>query len=261
MLPDEQKVAEMLSGLTRVGAPADFDLRLKGRIATSRPVRHAGWLFPALKLAVPAAGLVLLAGSLYFSGYLSADVTRLPVAAVEQGQPEPARDQGRAFSDDERDPVNKEPETASVGSREPEKNMSADPIRGTPRMNRAAERPLGGSVDRTARADNTVLTPMTGREARTSRDIPPDVGGPGAFGIREILELVGIKAVFQDQAWNVVSADPEGAAGLAGVRAGDRIEAIDERPLGETTVLPGRTTIRSLSVRRGEERIRIDLKR
>src|SRR5688500_18285244 len=76
---DDARISSLLRGLRRVDAPADFDFKLKARIANASPARTASaGLFPVLKFAAPLLLLLPIVGFFITNGLFSSDQASIP---------------------------------------------------------------------------------------------------------------------------------------------------------------------------------------
>ena len=81
------KLKALLADVGRVSAPADFDFKLKARLAEVKGRRNALWLSPAgyLKLGGAMAALVIAVVAAQTAGFFSSDTPGEP-PALQQGQ-------------------------------------------------------------------------------------------------------------------------------------------------------------------------------
>ena len=78
--------------------------------------------------------------------------------------------------------------------------------------------------------------------------------------IREVLEMLGVKADFASGGWTVLSTADNSIAARSGVRSDDVIEAFNDRDLTEGTTLKAGFAGKSLRVRRDGKQVTLDLK-
>jgi C-terminal processing protease CtpA/Prc len=91
------------------------------------------------------------------------------------------------------------------------------------------------------------------------QDLSPVEGGPG-ISPKDVLETFGIRADFDSTGWKVASVKPNSVAYKAGVKAGDIVEALNDQPLTDRTVLGRKVTGTSVRVRRDGQSIKLELK-
>ena len=253
---DEQKISQMLGGLKRVEAPKDFDFHLKSRIAKGRPeeVRPAS-LLPILKYALPLALVLLVsAGILLRSSYSTIDTPT--VAEANTTQPSlPTNVVGPA------DPVN----SVSVPGTVPG-NERRPSIGGTSDVASSPKEPSGGtSKDFTSRPDRPLLLPPEGRSTdRAIRGAEPALKPRGTgqkkYSAREGLELLGIDANFENGKWTVKAVKPNMAGDQVGVKQGDRVLALDGKPIDEKTEFDGGVSVKTITVSRDGKTLELDSK-
>jgi len=87
-----------------------------------------------------------------------------------------------------------------------------------------------------------------------------DFSTEAEVSVREVLQTIGIDADFADGGWRVRSAADRSVSGRSGVRAGDFVEAIDDKVLTETTVFRGMGSGKTLRVRRDGKQLTLNLR-
>lgn len=258
---EDRQVAAMLNALPRVDAPADFDHKVRGRIAARRQPSGSGW-----RIFVPAFAavfLVALGAVLYLGVLSSADVTDVPPIA-EASTPAPV-------SNRVPEPSVQLPEPTEVASTVNE-DTPAPNDRVTERVASPQRRPErrpqtpeqindGGSVDRagspvTSNPDRPVNSNVSVPDMR-----PPGFEGGGQVDSSEVLSLMGLKGNFQADGFLVSNAEASGAAARAGVRAGDVVESLDGKKIEPETRFASGSAIRTISVRRGDARLVLSINR
>lgn len=251
------KVAEVLNSLPRVEAPANFEFGVKARIAAGA-ARPRATLVPFLKLVAPLSLVLLVAAFVIFYGALPADQNTPPVAEVvpveEIREPAPLQDPGMQASGPQVvDQIGDEFATASTRSND------SGRVKRTDRSASNATR-REGSVDMGLKDEtkNVILPPGFESNVRRNQNSnsPRGVDVP----VREILEMLGIKAEFANGGWTVRSTVENSTAHRSGVHTNDVIEAIDGQSLAEATKLTDGFQGKSLRVRRDGKQIRLDLR-
>ena len=263
--PQERRVAQFLGELPRAEAPKDFDLRLRGRIATARPseVRPVR-LFPVLKYAMPLAAVLFVAAGimLYLSseGDLRADLVPAPSAPASAPVAlDPRPESGRAGSETAAAPAASPGVVAGPGL-----SPSAAPVRST----RPAAVPVRGEDAAVlARPDVSSTSPAAGgstdfiggsgeggSEVFSIRPAPAPLTPRGVdlapAGFNIVLERINASAAFIAGAWRIRSVRRGGFADQIGLRAGDELIAVNGAPVGERSVFDAGFTIRTIQVRR-----------
>jgi hypothetical protein len=248
---DEQKISDLLGGLKRVDAPANFEFRLKSRIANTRPEDLRPRLIPVLGYAAPLV-LVLIVGTyLVVTGVYTVDQNS--VADVEQAQPvadltESTLPNPAPVAENEQPAPNNELQAAS---REETTVGNTERISDTPKVPKKVSRSdddPGGSFD-TGLGSPKVILP---------KSLSPNE--PARISIREILSTIGVQAAFDGGSIKVSSVVENNRAGRSGIEAGDILETINGRPVTGATMFDSPFTATSVGVRRGGKSIQITLR-
>jgi hypothetical protein len=259
---DGRDVAELVGSLERVEPPKDFDLRVKARIASAEPARKGGRFVPSItRMAVPAALLFVVGAFLIYTLSTRNELAGPGPIVETQLTDAPTMPEVRDMEPAEERP--RESETAAVETSTdvpldrdvpPERPAAAQPQRRQPE-------PDGMSEVRSASPAGEVRRPLgiNPQSGKTTR-VPPGFGEQGEYSVREVLDLIGLDAQYRDGAWTVFSTDRTGIAGRSGVIPGDRVLAVDNTSLTETTVLRGAASFNSLLVSRNGRDIRIELR-
>ena len=258
---EDRQLAAMLNALPRAEAPADFDHKVRGRIAARRQHSGSGW-----RIFVPAFAavfLVALGAVLYLGVLSSADVADVPPIAqaptpapMPQSVPEPAVQL---------------PETTEVAA-EVNDNSAAPNDRVAERVARPQGRPErradreeqiegGGSIDRAGSPVIANPDRLVNSNAVVPNERPPGFEGGGQVDSSEVLSLMGLRGNFQPDGFLVSTADASGAAAKAGVRAGDVVESLDGKRIEPETRFASGSAIKTISIRRGDERLVLSINR
>ena len=260
---DEQNVSRMLSTLKRVDVPKDFDFHLKARLANAsqedyRPVR----LFPILKYAMPLA-LFLFVGAAFvltnsYTGWNVPSVSELPSTSG--------------------------PSVVVISNSGPQAGVNSVPTR-VPDSELVAESPMTSTKDFEARSTKDSKLPKSssppsryirdgGSYDSTQKNSPDPIGppgfgnsnsaknpsGPGVSGpleTRQVLRNLGIDSSFGENGWTVKSLVKNGVAERSGLRVGDLMEAVDDKPIA--TLYDGSFSVKSISVRRDDKVVKIEI--
>lgn len=237
---DEEKIAGMLGSLARVEAPKDFDFHLKARIAKGRPNEvRSGRLFPVLRYVLPVALVALVGAGIY----LNTSSGPGPVAAVVPNATAPQP----ASSIDNNSIATSKPEPTATAQM-PERSAQTPPS-DEPQIAQAPKTEPGSrSRDFNDRA---------GSSDKTLRVMPTPRNPPGTeqkkLNAREGLALIGISADFESGRWTVKSVKASEVADHIGVKAGDKIIAIDGKVIDDKTEFDGGVTVSVIRVDRGGE--------
>jgi hypothetical protein len=250
----EEKVAAMLGTLKRVDAPADFDFRVRARIAQGRPAEARVSWFPAFaRVAAPAVMLAAVGGyfgynALYDTGTVnvpvvadSGPVAAAPVAVQTSNEvaPAPAATTEVAVA---KPPVDTEETVAGT----PKKDLTA--------AVKKPETPEGGSVDMALRETHTVST-RSGNVVNTGNSSP--VIPTSTLSVREVFSAMGIRASLSATGWRVSSAS--GRAAAAGLKTGDIIETVNGKAVGANTVFDEKFVGSAMRVKRDGLTVNISL--
>jgi hypothetical protein len=256
---DEQKISQVLSTLKRVEAPKNFDFHLKARIANARPADYQKTsLFPILKYAMPL-GLFLAvgAGMFLYSSYSTGLNTEMvgeptgtsilnpaPVATTE-----PTVAQPNSFPPNDPSIV----ASASPEASGPQRNPDESRVASNPKMPS-----LGGSRD----FRDFALPPPIGVPPNNSADKTVGVAPPprtpkgmsslNPMGLSDALRMIDAEAEFENNTWVVKSVKANGIADQMGLKAGDKLKAIDGKPIGEKTEFQRSFSAGTIQVQRGD---------
>ncbi len=239
---DEEKIAGMLGSLARVEAPKDFDFHLKARIAKGRPEEaRAARLFPVLRYVLPVALVAMVGAGIYLNSAATPGDT--PVAVNSAPQPAASIDNN------------------SIAAARPEPTATAQAPNVLPEVSRGDEQPkvaeltkkdpVGGSRDFIDRPSDP-----RGRSRDSAIAAPTPVNPPGTgkkYNAQEGLALIGISADFESGRWTVKSVKASEVADHIGVKAGDKIIAIDGKVIDDKTEFDGGVTVSVIRVDRGGE--------
>lgn len=246
----EEKVAAVLGSLKRVDAPADFDFRVRARIAQGRPAEARTSWFPAFaRVAAPAVMLAAVGGYFGYNALYDTGTVNVPVVAdsgpvapaplvvpiSNEIAPAPAATTEVAV----KLPVNTDETLASA----PKKDTTTTAVK-------KPEMPEGGSVDMALRETN-----RPGNVVNTGNSSP--VVPTSTLSVREVFSAMGIRASFSATGWRVSSSS--GRAAAAGLKTGDIIETVNGRAVGANTVFDEKFSGTTLRVKRDGATIQISL--
>lgn len=251
----EEKVAALLGSLKRVDAPADFDFRIRARIAQGRPAEARSSWFPTFaRVAAPAVMLAAVGGYFGYNVLYDAGTVNVPVVA-DSGTVTPAPVIVPTTNEVVPAPV----ATTDVAVAKPpvstEETFAAAPKKDSPTTAvKKPETPEGGSVDMALRETNTLST-RPGNVVNTGNSSP--VIPTSTLSVREVFSAMGIRASFSATGWRVSSAS--GRAAAAGLKTGDIIETVNGRAVGANTVFDEKFSGSTLRVKRDGATIQISL--
>jgi membrane-associated protease RseP (regulator of RpoE activity) len=237
---DEQHICDMLGCLERVEAPANFEFRVKGRIAARRQSDTKRRWVPASAAIAAPLGLALAIGGYfvistsYSPGVVAEPQTaELKPAVLPQAEPSFSVLPPVAAAS----PVEAETVALSTGP------ATSRPIPVSPGIKRTnLVRPpanfAGGSIDETRRISPEINVSLPAKEALLS---------------------IGVDANYGGSSWTVGSVRSGTAAARSGLKPGDVIEAVNGRPLDVNTSFEGKFTGHSVRVRREGKIVQVDL--
>ena len=267
---EDQNVARLLSNLNRVDVPKDFDFHLKARIANGSPVEVQPFrFFPILKYAMPLA-LFLLVGTAFvvnssYSGWNVPVVAEMPYVATQSAtQPAGAIISPRPLTAESDRPTGP-PDNflAAENLQSIKQRFPVEQPGGTksPRSQRPVVRGLrgGGSYDSAGNnAPAPILSLGFGNSNSNSIRNPGGFDAPRPLEFRQMLRSLGIEADFEQSGWRVRSVTKNGVAERSGLKSGDLMEAIDNKPI--STLYDGSFSVKSISVRRSDQVVNIDIR-
>lgn len=251
---DEQKISEMLSGLKRVEAPKDFDFHLKARLANARPADHRpSSFFPILKYVMPLALFLFVGAGVFF--VRSYNPAPNPDIVGQPSTPAIATPAASSGTEPVQPPADIEPDRPQfIASEKPESTRRTSPETRRPVSNRNV--PEGGSRD---------FNP-SGNYADKALSVPPTPRTPTGIELNpkrlnEAFKMIEAEAEFEGGSWVVRSVKTSGIADQMGLRAGDKVKAIDGTQVTERTEFPASFSVRTIQVQRGSDTVELGAKK
>lgn len=263
---DDRKLREMCLSLKRVGAPHDFDFKLKARIAKTNPGKFQprfGWAF---RYALPVLAIVMLATIFAYNGSFWSSAETKSVAAVPNNEvkdskilPEnnfvavetspslPDSNSGNANISAPKSPKLSENQIAQSNSAQAKHEKK--PVE--------SKDDFKGSKD-FASTNGTIEQPRS--NSNISRQIPESFLKTNPTSIEAILSEIGIKAALEGGKWTVKSVTPNGMTERSGVKKDDVIEAIDDQPISSETKFDKNLSGKTITVLRDGKKLEIKLK-
>ncbi len=254
---DEHKVSRLLSTLKRVEAPKDFDFHLKAKIAKGRPTEvRTGSLFPILKYAVPLVlFLVVGAGIVLINSYEpgNGSVAVAPPAGSEPGLAAPS-----VTGPESAQPTEKvtTPSNILVAGSTPDMETpvrdNTPNGRGPVRVERPRnERSVDGSRDLGGGNSATQFNVTNSNSQKvTNQASANQASTPRTDNVGDALRTMGIDVELEGNTWAVKNVSAGSLGSSMGVKPGDRVEAIDGKPVDRNTTFKGAFKVSNLSVRR-----------
>jgi len=254
---DEETISRLVGGLKHVEAPANFERRVMSRIAEGETKPRSFVSLPTLVLAAGAV-IVLLVGSLVFYNMRRPatqgnDVVQTPVAAPVPQSSAPAQH-----------PVAPQP----MADPETVAQNGGESIQQAPAQNRQTPKQIrpetnsnigGGSITLGQGQARPVLPEGIDPRSRRTNVNTSEIVSPNAIPVRDILEMSGISAEFQNE-WVVKAVAKNSIAERSGVKTGDAVTAINDKQLTADTNFHGFGSITSLTVRRDGQSLTLKLR-
>lgn len=241
----------MLGELPRAAAPSSFESAVRSRISMHG---GSGWssspvLLLGLKFAAPVVVLAVIGTFVILSGTRTPDTATVPPPADTM---DPAI---RAGNDTGVTPQSEEAvqTEAASGVVKPGSKKGLDARRGD------TEGPGGGSKDLALSQDSARINPPE-FDPKGRKDVQPVPPKGNGITAESILTMIGIKPECRSDGCLASAVSKQSIAERSGVRAGDLIESIDDKPIKTGTVFDGTVSVRTLALRRGGKRITVSLK-
>ncbi|MEP7213110.1 MAG: hypothetical protein ABI791_08550 [Acidobacteriota bacterium] len=244
---DDAKIAQMLAGLKRVDAPANFEFKLKARIANAaRPTRGLGFIPSFVRYAAPLALIAAVSSLFYLNS--SSDPAPVQTAGVAPQISTVSEIANMAAAPGETSTA------AAVETPRPllAANRSKLPVSTRPVDVKLVQRNTGEQ-------DRSKVSAVTPPRIILPRGITPNGLPDGAqsppmnnkvdLTASGVFPILGIDALYDD-GWKVRAVKVNGMGDRAGVKAGDVLEAIDENQLGKDAVFKSGFNGKVMKVRR-----------
>jgi hypothetical protein len=260
--PDEQKLREMCLSLKKADAPADFDLKLKARIAGAKPSDFQPRFGFAFRYALPALAVILVLGFLAYSGgFLFSNNNPAAVAensvipqnltpqnSAGSAPPEitgqPGSSVAVANPDSQKTSEKSQPQAAGIQN--PKKDL------------RKEEKEL--SVRSKVFSLTEDKTNQTNFNSNSVLPNPQNLRQSNPISVKEVLSTNGIIVDLENGKWTVKAVTANGVGESSGVRENDIIEAIDNQPLSAETVFTKTVKGQTVTVLRKGEKTQIKLR-
>lgn len=216
----------LLAKLEKVSAPGDFNSKVRARIAATRETSIPNF-WSRYRVHISTAALTLVIASTVF---ISLRKEASDVAVTTKDSPKQASDDRAALNQG----------TESTASTTP-----TNPPEGRPNRSTVQEEALR-SAPVTSAADSGVARPQFGTRPESSETL----------GVAEFFSNAGVECVFENGLWTVKSLKRDSAAGKAGIKVGDGIQAVEGMILAKDTRIVTGQDLRIMLVKRpGEEKL------
>ncbi len=251
----DAQVSVLLRSLPRADAPKDFEFKVKARItqtaptASSRPgyIKAIGYSAPFILLLMVAAVFLIRQPE---SGQEVIASQTSPGPSIQEAAPSPFPEAPAVVASNP-SAVSKAPDVAKAISTP----GIPEPLTRSTRAAANDNSQPGGSYDTSASQANTILPRGFPQKpfVKRSNARPPSVAN---VDIAETLKTFGIDAALESAGWTVKGVAADSISDKSGLKAGDVIDSLDERPLTGKT-LKGRVEVKSLKVVRDGKPVEI----
>lgn len=264
----QARIWEMIDGLNPVGAPKDFDFRVKARIANGRPAEDFQPRFlPILRYVLPLSVIVLFVGLIAFNTlYFSNNPGDATLAGIQQNPSldsltgnKAAAVEPQSFNDSQPSANTSEVNASPLNiKKRPELLAIKTPQKEQEKIIPNKGKKVEGGSRVTAVTKAFILNP-TGVSPDETKELPPVNNTTAAISIEQIAEFMGIEMVYENGKRKVKSVTSNSPADRAGVKVGDVIEELNGKKLSGEEIRFKSIEAKSLTVLRASERIEINL--
>ena len=274
----QNRVWEMIDGLSVVDAPKTFDFSVKARIAQAKPADFQPRFLPILRYVLPLCVVVLVLGlfafntSFFFGDSLLPQVAEVapPKPTVAENAPNntsmpenfaAVNNSGQSFVE----------EKVVVGTLE----QSAIPLKNQPETQVVAIKSTGRMPTELRRrnpknsSDGVESRDLSLTEQRTlfpenlnpnkAVETTPNAGNPSPLDDEKIWSFIGLEIVSENGGRKVKTIAPKSYAERLGVKVGDVIVAVDGVKLSAELLRVNTFEGKTLTVVRGAEKTRVTL--
>jgi membrane-associated protease RseP (regulator of RpoE activity) len=246
-----------LAGLRRVDAPADFDFRLKARIANGRGQLKRGFITARTAAYVlPAVAAAVIGGS-----YLIPGNPEAPIAAENNmvSQIRPPVENREPVERAALTPQAEVTPVSTISSLEPKRPVNAVARQVPVQRDETEKGRPAGSFDSAIQSSNPILPRGFDPAPASPRAVEPP-GPQRHVEVSQILKVLGIDAVSQSSGWRVRGVGQNSIAERSGLLAGDLITALDEKSVADRSVFENGFEVKRLTVSRQGRVLQIDLR-
>lgn len=264
---EQTLVWHMIDNLPRVDAPNNFDFRVKRRIADSKPKDFQPQFLPILRYVLPLGLAVLILGFFIFK---MTDFSDRNIAPQLAGTSNDSKATPSNFSltnqnilaviQNENSVVNELNSNIAQTKDDQERQIASSK---SPKE-RQIQSPKNSHEDTGGGSHVSSLTPIIpkyprGLDPNQTIESSPEFSNPKSFSADEILTQLGIESVLENGRLQVKSIRQNSLAERSGVKIGDVVEAIDGRKISSEPIRAKTIEGKTLTVRRGAEKIEITL--
>jgi hypothetical protein len=236
---EDEKIRSLLGSMKRVGAPKDFDFRLKARFANAKPNSYQPQFLPVLRYILPLSLVVVISAAVIFNSVYFADTrdgsmvaeTHIPSSIKENNLPDkPAATEQINAADFPQPSVDIESASRNkISTKMPNAAAPMTVARSVKKpkpeiLSRVNTSEVTGGSRTSASTSTRVITPPgipINQALRTS----PNSVNVKSLTAKDVLLQHGIEAVFENEGWKVKSVMQNSPAARSGIKVGDSIEA------------------------------------
>ncbi|MCU1288851.1 MAG: hypothetical protein JWN60_1080 [Acidobacteria bacterium] len=274
---EDRKLRQMLGGLKKVNAPANFNFQLKARIANAEK-NHSPrpFLLPALRFVMPLSVIVLLAVFTFFNLSFRDGVQNEQIAQTAPKVQNEAQTVSNAVISKPIEqataapvaPVNKNieaktsvPEIARLETKAAANNANYIKIKDTASSQKAGrERNSDNSFSGMRQSTLKIAEVLTQKSSNPNFGAAkPPLVQQSKISLQGVLLEIGIEANFDEKNWKILSIKENSPAMRAGFKSGDLIESIDDKQLSSDAVLLQKFSGKVFRILREGKQMIIDL--
>ncbi|MGI8787414.1 MAG: hypothetical protein ACR2HG_06615 [Pyrinomonadaceae bacterium] len=269
MSREQTLVWQMIDDLPQVDAPKNFDFLVKARIADSKPANYSPPLFPVLRYVLPLGLAILILGFFVFkTANFSSDNAAPQMAQVVSPTPiektistnDSSSEQISVATTAKNEKPAPDFSNANIESSKPKNTALFVAEKSKPRIGndkKDVENNFNGSR-MSASKPPLVFTPK-GFDLNSNVRVSPNSVGANSITDEQILAQLGIEIVSENGNRIIKSVKQNSLAGRSGVKVGDVVEAIDGRKISDEPIRGNTIEGKTLTVRRGAEKVEITL--
>lgn len=255
---DELRVSQLLGGLKRVDAPANFERRVMARIAEGepRPRRLLG-MPVAFAYSVPLVLLLFVAVAVLIGNRRPSERAIVPAVLTAD---ETRTYESSGATSPKNDTVPGRDETIASAHTNPGQKGNPDNTVPAPVNASRQKQPTGhgGSFDETLRQKPPIFPRGIGSPNGVSANHNTIVS-TASLPAREVLMQIGISAEY-DNGWTVRRVSPNSVSERSGIKVADVVIALGDHALAADTVFRGVVNAASIRINRNGTILVLELK-
>lgn len=257
----EAAIAEMISTLSRVGPPSDFDVKVRSRIARAVSITHRRNLrqFRVLTYAIPLVVLVFFGAVYLLFGPRSVDVSAVPPPdsdTIRQNvpfDPQNLAEKSESTLDNDAVAAGPDPELTAGAAKKPVT------LQGT-KMRSSTEETSIGSQDRSLAPAEAPVFPKDLSPKISKSGMPGNGSTDQGVNVRDILKLFGIDSECSVNGCRIEDVSDKSVAMNSGLKPGDLIVSMDQVKISSNTSFKDAATVRQFVIFRGNRKMLIQLR-